>query len=385
MTTPTFSAASTGFTTIRYFTASDPYYYTVDNRPLTDLSANASTLGSAADAGRRAAMMAELFDAVRNHSAFGATRYVEGLRISTTTTQATVEAGTVFEPLAVSGSDATVIMKQAASPASQVFAINSVSLTGSQSVVYAIEAKYTDFDNTVTGYSLYDNTNTIMPSSMLFGKLSLQVVAGSAATTGSQTAPSVTAGWFQLYLITVTGPSGTPTIANVTYPTSPTFNSWGLPTQIYALQNLPASGTTTVTVGDISTVTNFADAATSGAILQVPLLTNEVRTKFNAWKPVKVRIAYSPSISSNNFVARLRYAYMSATTSVTGPSYTTLSNETFSAGTADQLSLYTFTNTIPGYAGLSADHLRIIIDRIGADGSDTNTGALRVTQVQVFQ
>jgi hypothetical protein len=385
MTTPTFISAATGFTTIRFFTAADPYHYTIDNRPLGDLSTNSTTLGAAADAGRRSAMMATLFAAVRNHSAFGVTRYVEGLRITTTTSNATIEPGSIFEATNVSVSDSTSIIKQAAAPATTTLAINSVSLTGSQSVIYAIEAKYTDFDGSTTGYPIYDNTNTSMPSSVLFGKLSLQVVAGAAANTGLQVAPSVTAGWFQLYLVTVTGPSAGPTIADVSYPASPTFNSWGLPTQTPQIFNLGASGTTTVTLGDFVGTTQFANAATSGCLVRVPLMGDEVVSRFNPQKPIKVKIGFAPSVSTNDFVIRLRYAYLAAGTDLSSVSYTTLSNETVTAGTANILKYHTFANTIPGYAGTGKESLRVIVDRIGADGADTNTGNLLLTQLHVYQ
>ncbi len=44
-------ALKDSFTTIRYYTAADPYYYTVDNRPLTDLETIVDFIGDTLDAG----------------------------------------------------------------------------------------------------------------------------------------------------------------------------------------------------------------------------------------------------------------------------------------------------------------------------------------------
>ena len=41
-----------GFVPVQYYTQSDPYYYTVDNRPLQDLAANDSVLASGVDMNR---------------------------------------------------------------------------------------------------------------------------------------------------------------------------------------------------------------------------------------------------------------------------------------------------------------------------------------------
>lgn len=42
---------SGSFTTVRYYVNTDPYFYTVDNRPLTDLAANTTFLADTFDAG----------------------------------------------------------------------------------------------------------------------------------------------------------------------------------------------------------------------------------------------------------------------------------------------------------------------------------------------
>jgi hypothetical protein len=112
----------------------------------------------------------------------------------------------------------------------------------------------------------------------------------------------------------------------------------------------------------------------------------------NPYKPIKVKLNYTPSVSSNNFMVKVSYAYIRPTTAVGTVSYTALTQEAIAAGTIDQFQTITLTNTIPALTladVTNADYqaLRIKFQRIGADGGDTNTGILRVLgqQLQVYQ
>jgi hypothetical protein len=266
MTTPALTPLSSAFTGVRYYTAADPYFYTIDNRPLTDLSTNDGTMALATDAARRAALLEAAFRSIRVENIYGQTRYVEGLLVSNPGANTVrIGVGSVFEYLNISTGDARNLFKQSASMYTKDFLINTVSLTGGQSAIYAIEAKFTDFSaSTPSLVPLYDNTNTQLPMTMLFGELQLQVTPGVAATTGSEVAPATTAGWFQLYLVTVNGATPT-TFSKVQYPASPTFNSWGLPSTNVALFNLASGGSTSSTVDDLPT-THFADGSTQSAL-----------------------------------------------------------------------------------------------------------------------
>lgn len=393
MTTPVLAPVSAAFATVRYYTAADPYFYTIDNRPLTDMSGNDGALASGTDAARRAVLIDSLFRAVTLENRYGQTRYIDGLLASNPGANTVrIGVGSVYEYLNITTSDARNVLKQGASMYFKDFLINTVSLTGGQSAIYAIEGRYTDFSATTpVAVPVYDATNTQLPSTMMFGELQLQVTPGVAATTGSEVAPGVTSGWFHLYWVTVNGAAPT-TFSKVQYPTSPTFNSWGLTAERVALFNLASGGSTSSTVDDMPT-THFADAATQSAIGSAVLtLGSPIVIGFNPYKPFKVRINHTPSVSANNFMVKVSYAYIRPTTAVGTTSYTALTQEAIAAGTADQYQTVVLTNTVPALTTLDVtnvdyNQLRIKFQRIGADGGDTNTGILRVLnqQIQVFQ
>jgi hypothetical protein len=190
MTTPVLTPISSAFAAIRYFTGADPYHYTIDNRPLTDLSTNDTSLANAADAGRRGALMLALQEAVRFEAKFGTTNYVEGFVASNPGVNTIrIGKGALYTSSALTTSDARTAIKIGVLPQNQDFTINTVSLTGGQSVIYAIEMKYVDFSATTSStFPLYDNANTALPSACLFGECQLQIVAGTAAATGSEAA-----------------------------------------------------------------------------------------------------------------------------------------------------------------------------------------------------
>lgn len=390
MTTPVLTPVSSAFTSVRYFVGADPYHYTVDNRPLTDLNTNDTSLASAADAGRRASLMDQLSRCIRNENQLGQTRFVEGLLTSSPGANTIrVGVGSIYEYGALTTSDARNVMKQAILPAAQDFTINTVSLTGGQSVIYAIEMKFTDFSASTSGtFPLYDSSNTNLHPCMLLGELKLQIVAGSAAATGAETAPSTTSGWVQLYYVTVNGASPT-TYSKVEYATGATFNTWGLQAVTLPLVNLAAGGSTSSNVDDFPT-THFADAATQTCTSYVNINAGGlIVPAFNPYKPTQLRIVYSPSVSSNNFRVQASYKFVKATDAINAVSYTSLTAETIAAGTADQLQALTLTNAIPALQTLDVtntfEQLRIRFARIGADGADSNTGVLRVFSIQAFQ
>ncbi len=106
--------------------------------------------------------------------------------------------------------------------------------TAGQSINYLIEAQYADSDvstdpttgSTPVVLQFYNATNPTQPwsgpnnsgqTSTTFRKgiVSLQVKAGAAATTGSQTTPSPDAGWTGLWVVTVANGQATITAGNI--------------------------------------------------------------------------------------------------------------------------------------------------------------------------
>lgn len=385
MTTPVLVPIASAFGTVRFYTAADPYFYTIDNRPLGDLASNDTISATAIDAARRAAMIDQVMAGPRKEAQVGQTMYVEGLLVtSPSSNNVAIGSGSAFQYTAITTADSRNLLKQYVNPVPQTFAINTVTISGAQSVIYLIEGKFADFDaTTLNTFPAYDNTNTYLPQALVNGNLLLQIKGGVAATTGSEVAPSVDSGFFGLYYITVNG--ATPTVyTKVQYATTTSFNSWGLAPAFFTATNQTSTGGT---VGDLTT-NNFADAATQLAFVSVPLITNSIVSIHNPYKPIKLRLQFSPTVSANNFSVQIKYQYLSASASALA-SYTTLTLDVISAGTADQLQVVNLTNgTVPALnlsTLVNSERLNIIVQRVGADAGDTNTGVLRLVGVQVYQ
>ena len=108
---------------------------------------------------------------------------------------------------------------------------------------------------------------------------------------------------------------------------------------------------------------------------------------------LKVKITFTPTVSSGNVVFRLRYKGFSSAelNSVTG---TTSALETIPVVTANAVQTYTTTINVPTseFAGfvsnvwaVNREYLNIILERVGANAGDTNTGSIQIMSVALVQ
>ena len=130
---------------------------------------------------------------------------------------------TTWSALSVDTSDQ--IVKQGIQLATQTISITPPG-TGGFSQVFLIEVQYADSDS---GSTVLPYFNASVPTSPFSGPansgtpqnttrkgtVSVQVKAGTAATTGTQVAPSVDAGWIGLWLVTVANGASTITSGNI--------------------------------------------------------------------------------------------------------------------------------------------------------------------------
>lgn len=112
--------------------------------------------------------------------------------------------------------------------------------TSGQSIVYLIEASFVEQDATPVvlpyvnaadpsqPYSGPDNSGVAQNTQRL-QRVQLQLKAGAAANTGSQTAPAVDSGWSGLYLITVNNGQTTITTASIAIHAAAPFLFYKLP------------------------------------------------------------------------------------------------------------------------------------------------------------
>ncbi|ENZ76947.1 hypothetical protein OR214_03150 [Ralstonia pickettii OR214] len=142
--------------------------------------------------------------------------------------------GTAYSAIAADTTHS--IVKQGILLDAQNFAITAPGTVG-YSQNYLIQATYLDNDINNTVLSYYNSANptqafngpggngTAQPTTRA-GQVSLQLVAGTAAATGSQTTPAVTAGYVGLWVITVANGQSTITAGNiVAYPNQPILPS----------------------------------------------------------------------------------------------------------------------------------------------------------------
>lgn len=207
MSTPTFNPTAEAFDDVRLYTELDPYYYTIDNRPLQDIVENVGSLGSSSDAARRAALIEALGSSSVLSGLFGSAKKVIGLRASATTVSTlTVDPGAMFSPGNISDGDTRQVLRVAASPLPVVLNCPAPVTLGRE-FTYIVQAKFTDFTGVQT-YPNYDGANAFLPATLLNGFLQVNIIVGAEANIGASVAPTVTPGWDPLY--TVVSAAGAP-------------------------------------------------------------------------------------------------------------------------------------------------------------------------------
>lgn len=395
MSTPGFIAQdSNSLAQVRYYTQFDPYHYAVDNRPLTDLAQNITTISSGGgDSARRAVLLnqlaissvyQELFTNANNSFV------MSGLSVSYPGSNIiTVNPGAVYQAQATNNTVAQTIVKQALLFAPVSFNLVSPSNAGT-SIAYVIEAQFSDISSAnmpSSGLpaSFLDSTNTFLPCLLLNKELKLQLKAGTQAATGTQVEPSIDPGWFGLYTIVVTYGVTNPTVyAQASAPAIKGLNHSTSPSL------LTTASATQVNVAGIPSF-SFADGSTQGIAVPVPLRSQNT----NPYVPVKLRLAFSGDTAGGNYALQLSYLAVgvgaSTTTGLTNTSVETVAMNV----TANAMQTYaTATAIIPATAfsgfvnnnwAINCEKLFLTLNRLGANVADTNTGNLRIHDVVVFQ
>lgn len=92
--------------------------------------------------------------------------------------------------------------------------------TGGQSINYLVEVQFQENDGANTGLPFYNSATPTVPSFTNGNTLrqdvcAVQVKAGTAAATGSQTTPAPDAGWTAAYVVTVANAQATIITANI--------------------------------------------------------------------------------------------------------------------------------------------------------------------------
>lgn len=212
MSTPTFTSSEANLDVVRLYTEFDPYYYTIDNRPLEDLKANIADLADSSDAARRATLIEAVSTSSVLAGLLGTAQQLVGLRATATTANTlTVSPGAMLTLDALSAGDSTQVTRIAASPTSVVLNCPAPVTLGRE-YTYIVQAKFTDLVGSVT-HPNYDPTNAFLPSTLISGSLSMNIIVGTEANTGTSVAPTVTPGWTALYQVVNVSGAALPVIS----------------------------------------------------------------------------------------------------------------------------------------------------------------------------
>ncbi len=392
MSTPDFLPQDdSNFNPIRFYTAQDVYYYTIDNRPLQDLEQNLKAVRTGGgDASRRAAAMLGLnLGALYSELIATNDRTIAttGLGVvKTGNNSVRITPGAYYEMKSVSQSVADSIMKQALLTKTVEFSMPSPA-TGGTSLVYTVEGQFVELSQAEAASSqlpYVDPANKFSPSTYIHGELRLSIVNGISASTGTQTAAATSAGKFPLYNITLT--QGQSNYKVELHPNAPRGRLF---TKAVPFTALPSAAATSTTLNDM-TVLSMAATGTQGVVVSTALNKGEI----NPYLPIKLKITFSPEIVGGNAILQFRYKAFAFGES-TGVSPVNAGTETVSVVTvADGIQTYTMALTVPTheFAGfvagkwdLNKDHLKIIVERIGSSGSDTNAGSIRILSTTLTQ
>jgi hypothetical protein len=186
----------------------------------------------------------------------GASTCVSGLPCAPTSPaslQVTVGQGSIYEQETVDataygvlGTDTNTIVKQGLLNSPATLTITPPSTSG-YSQVFLVEAIYSDVDSGTTVLPYYNSANVAQPLSgpnnsgtsqftVRGGICTIALKAGTAAPTGSQTAPSPDSGYVALYYILVANGQSTITSANITVASGAPFIPLTLPQVPLAIQ-----------------------------------------------------------------------------------------------------------------------------------------------------
>lgn len=364
-------------TPIRYYTQYDPYFYTVDNRPLQDIAANLTFLGAVGgDSARRASLVTQLnlssafaglFDAK------GATGFVDGMDVSLSGTTLQIGAGSIYLTDALNTEISTSVVKQALNlkPVSFTLTAPTVGLGDAKDYLVQVKMKVLDQAGMATSTMPFlDQDNTLLPGLLLNGEAVVSIKEGVTANLGSQVTPTADSGYTPLYIVTYTTNASNYRVR--LHPNAPKARGGANATQLFSGNTLTGTGTTS---------------------LNVPL--SLVGQKFNPLLPIKLRVLYSVSVPNNNAALQVKYLALSSG-SATGAALTTAGQETVAMpASANVLAEFaTSTAVIPthAFAGfvsntwqVNKSMLRVTLNRLGDDAADTTNGDITVYEIQAFQ
>lgn len=378
MATPAFVPQnSASMTPIRYYTPFDPYFYTVDNRPLQDIAANLESLGSkGGDSARRAVLLNQLSVSSAFSSLFpieGGTGFVDGMSVTLNGTSLQIGPGALYLTDAVSTEVATSVVKQAVSLKTTSFGLTAPNAGLGDAKDYLVQVKFSNLDqgNMATSQLPFlDSTNSMLPGLLLNGEATLSIKEGVTASLGSQVTPTADAGALPLYVVTYCTVASNNRVR--LHSSAPNVKRGKVGVPLYSGNTLAGTGNSSLSLP--------ISIATAG---------------FSPYLPIKLRVLYSVSTPNNNAALVVKYLSLVTGASTTAATTSAGQETVVMPATANVLAEFvTSTAVIPthafaGYVNntwqINRSALRVTLDRLGDDAADTTNGVITVLEVQAFQ
>lgn len=377
MSTPAFAPQTQdSLTPIRFYTPFDPYFYTVDNRPLQDIAANlrsVSTVGG--DSARRAVLLSQLNLSSAFSSLFkseGSVGFLDGMSVSLTSGILGISQGALYFTDVTNATTVNTIVKQALLPAAVTFPLTVPNLSLGNVKDYLVQLRVVSVTAASTPASnlpFLDAENDLLPGLLLNAEAVISIKEGVSAASGSQVTPTADAGCIPLYVITY---SATSNLNNVKlHASAPTVRRGFHATPLVSGNVLSSTSTTSINVP--------VSLKGSG---------------FNPALPIKVRILCSSSTASGDAVLRLNYlalgvGALTTTSATSAGNYVITMSSTANALIKIEPTVNVLPTIFSGFVGnvwgVDKDVLRLTLSRIGSDASDTATGDITVLEVQVYQ
>lgn len=377
MSTPAFTPQTQdSLTPIRFYTPFDPYFYTVDNRPLQDIAANLLSVSAiGGDSARRAVLLSQLNLSSAFASLFkseGSVGFLDGMAVSLTSGVLGISPGAMYFTDVTNATTVNTIVKQALLPSAVTFPLTVPNLALGNVKDYLVQLRVvsvTSASTTASNLPFLDAENDLLPGLLLNAEAVVTIKEGVSAASGSQVTPTADSGCIPLYVVTY---SATSSLNNVKlHASAPTVRRGLQATPLFADNVLADTGTTSINV----------PVSLRGA-------------GFNPALPIKVRVLCSSSAAGGDAVLRLSYLALgvgalttTATTSagnyvMTMPS---TANALIKIEPTVNVQPTAFSGFVSNVWGIDKDVLRLTLSRIGSDASDTATGDIAVLEVQVYQ
>lgn len=398
MTTPAFSPLDTSsLVPVRFYTPFDPYFYSVDNRPLQDLNDNVNTLGTGGvDSARRAVAFAQVaLSKAMNHTfgQFPTAGLVTGLEVGFIAPAVgqsptlVVGPGSFFVKDVVNASVPATIVKQGFST-NPVQYITPVPIAGF-STTYLVQIKYVTLDSSTSiaasDLPFLDAANDSLPCLLLSGELKVSVKAGVSAA--SPVTPTADAGWTPLYEITISDSFAVQSSAPGLSIRMSSFGPSALGCRCSpGLAPIGATSTTSVIANAL--VPTLPDTGTAALIGTATL------AKCNPYLPLK--ISARTFVDNGAAVFNLKGLIDKRGVSSGSSSYSVVSSTVSSSTTWGVQSVNAEVGMPPlfleqdlvtsvFYAKTDIESLSVHVTRNGASASDTCTGVATVTGITVYQ